>query len=433
MARRVRDAKLETRAARSKLPPRGKPYYKSIGPQLHVGYRRNTTTGGVWVVRAYAGDGKYKVETIGAADDMLDADGQKVLNFWQAQDRARERHRQLPAERLGPPLTVKAVVEEYLAAREASRLPDGSYRLKGHVLSDPIAGKLLSELTSGDLAAWRAGLAAKGLKAASVTRTSADLKAALNAATVRHSKQLPAGFPLEVKNGLKSSKAGAPAARPLQVLPDADIRAILAAGAEVDAEGDWGGDLYMLLVLLAATGARFSQVARITVGDVQVAQWRIMVPVSHKGQGAKAVTHTARRVGADVLALLKPALAGRTGHEPLLRRPRWKQTARFAWVKVSRGQWLNPSELSRPWKTVRQKAGLSADIVPYAFRHSSIVRGLREGLPVRLVAAQHDTSSAMIEKHYAAYIVDAMDELSARAVVPLLSAPVSPLKQVGAA
>jgi hypothetical protein len=133
------------------------------------------------------------------------------------------------------------------------------------------------------------------------------------------------------------------------------------------------------------------------------------------------------------LTLLKPALAGRKGHEALLQRPRWKQTGPATWVKDSRGPWLNPSELSRPWKAIRVKAKLSADVVPYAFRHSSIVRGLREGLPVRLVAAQHDTSSAMIEKHYAAYIVDAMDELAGRAVVPLLSAPVSPLKQVDAA
>jgi tRNA A37 threonylcarbamoyladenosine dehydratase len=51
------------------------------------------------------------------------------------------------------------------------------------------------------------------------------------------------------------------------------------------------------------------------------------------------------------------------------------------------------------------------------------VRGLRAALPVRLVAALHDTSSAMIERNYAAYIVDAMDELSAKAIVPLTSTP----------
>ena len=55
-------------------------------------------------------------------------------------------------------------------------------------------------------------------------------------------------------------------------------------------------------------------------------------------------------------------------------------------------------------------------------RHSSIVRGLRAGLPVRLVAAVHDTSAAMIEKHYGAFIVDATEDLLRRAVLPLAPA-----------
>ena len=55
----------------------------------------------------------------------------------------------------------------------------------------------------------------------------------------------------------------------------------------------------------------------------------------------------------------------------------------------------------------------------YALRHSSIVRGLRAGLPIRLVAALHDTSSAMIEAHYAAYIVDVTEDLARRASLSL--------------
>jgi hypothetical protein len=51
------------------------------------------------------------------------------------------------------------------------------------------------------------------------------------------------------------------------------------------------------------------------------------------------------------------------------------------------------------------------------------VRALRTGLPVSLVAQIHDTSAQMIQNHYAAFIVDAMDELAARAVVPLTSIP----------
>lgn len=48
------------------------------------------------------------------------------------------------------------------------------------------------------------------------------------------------------------------------------------------------------------------------------------------------------------------------------------------------------------------------------------MRGLRAGLPVRLVAALHATSVAMIEHHYARWITEGLEEPAARAVVPLI-------------
>jgi integrase len=88
MARRVRDKDIETREARRKLKQSGKPYWRSIGKGLHVGFRKGKT-GGVWVVRHYIGNQHYKVETIATADDIEDADGERVLDFWQAQEAAR--------------------------------------------------------------------------------------------------------------------------------------------------------------------------------------------------------------------------------------------------------------------------------------------------------------------------------------------------------
>ena len=86
MAKRVRDADLETRAARFKLKARGKPYYKVIGQGLHIGYRKGKRAG-MWVVRRYAGASSYVVETIAEADDYADTDGAQVLTFGQAQIR----------------------------------------------------------------------------------------------------------------------------------------------------------------------------------------------------------------------------------------------------------------------------------------------------------------------------------------------------------
>jgi hypothetical protein len=115
MAKRVRDADLETRAARSKLKIRGKPYYKVIGPGLHVGYRKGKRAG-MWVVRRYAGASTYVVETIAEADDHADADGTNVLTFWQAQDEARKIAG--AAQRPSGPYKVRDAISDYLTELE---------------------------------------------------------------------------------------------------------------------------------------------------------------------------------------------------------------------------------------------------------------------------------------------------------------------------
>ena len=385
-------------------------------------------------MRRYLGDEKYAVETIGAADDLADADGAEVLTFHQAQSKARERAEALAEEAriasLGPALTVRDAIEEYLTARERREAKDNGdkglkrdarSRLTKHVLSadEKLAGRPLAALTSDDLAKWRDSLK---MATGSAQRTVNDFKAALNAVARRAKAKLPATIRDTIKDGLATVNATPVVARDAQVLPDADVRSIIAAAWEVDAEGEWEGDLSRIVLVLAATGARFSQVARMTVADVQARERRLMIPVSRKGRGVKNVSHVGVRVGEDVLEALARATAGRKGSSTLFIRPRWEPVAVARWAKGERGPWHSSAELTRPWAEIITRAGLAAGTVPYALRHSSIVRGLRAGLPVRLVAALHDTSSAMIERHYSAFIVDAMDELAARAVVPLTTA-----------
>jgi len=58
-----------------------------------------------------------------------------------------------------------------------------------------------------------------------------------------------------------------------------------------------------------------------------------------------------------------------------------------------------------------------AYVTMYALRHSSIVRMLLLNVPIRLVASLHNTSVAMIEKHYSRYIVEYSDEISRKALL----------------
>jgi integrase len=449
VAKSVRNAKLDSRAARAKLAPSPKPYFISIDEGLYLGYRKGERTKessskrmqGRWVSRRYLGDEKYIVEAIGLADDFSDADGVELLTFHQAAAKARE-GMQAIAEKtrlasLGPVVTVRSATEDYIAARDAqaianrpedgSRIIPGSKGLKKdarsrlkHVLADEkLAAKPLAALTDGDLAKWRKKLQ---MAPASEQRVVNDLKAGLNAAARNYKNQLPADIRETIRDGLAKVGTAPAATREAQVLPDSDVRAIISAALEVDREGGWEGDLGRIVLALAATGGRFSQLVRMAVADVQPAQKRVMLPTSFKGRGEKQKKHTAVPVGDDVLTALSEATAGRNGHELLLLRPHWRQIGPAKWEKSERGPWFAAAELRRPWAAIITRAGLAPGTVPYSLRHSSIVRGLRAGLPISLVAKVHDTSASVIEKSYGHFIDDSLGELAARAVILLAPA-----------
>jgi integrase len=426
-------SKIGTREQRKKLKPSGKPYFEELERGLDFGYRKGTRER-KWVVRRLiVGERKYKSETIGAADDFADADGVEVLTYHQARDWARERTQALAEETriasLGPAVTIRSAIEEYIAARDARERghafagskglkKDARSRLK-HVLADEkLAAKPLAALTDDDLATWRKGLR---MEATSAQRVVNDLKAALNAAARSAKARLPANIRDTIKDGLRTENAAPAVAREAQVLTDADVRAIISAAWEVDAGGGWEGDLARIVLVLAATGARFSQVIRMKVADVQAE--RLMIPTSRKGRGEKQKTHVSVYVGDDVWAALSRATAGRKGSDPLFLRPHWRQIGPAKWEKGERGPWFAAAELSRPWRAIIARAGKAAGTVPYSLRHSWIVRGLGAGLPAQLVAAMADTSEAMVQRHYGHFVDDALGELAKRAVVPLTTAP----------
>jgi len=167
MARRVRDASLESRAARSKLQARGKPYYRAIGQGIHLGYRKGKTEG-KWVLRRYVGDQDYKVETIAVADDLIDADGAGVLTFYQAQERARA----IIAEKVySGPYRVSDAIENYLLYL-GDRGWGTDCRSRKHIL--PVLGDVqVDDLTADQIQAWHRGMMVTG-KDARASQSSAN-------------------------------------------------------------------------------------------------------------------------------------------------------------------------------------------------------------------------------------------------------------------
>ena len=424
MARTVTDAKLESRTARSKLVIRKKPFYRSLEPGRHIGYYKGAQ-GGVWLARLNDA-GKYREQSLGTADDVRDANGSDVLSFAQAQDAARAWfvvYEIAKAKRNVPPTpTVRNVVESYIEARnmrERTRRQDklvnssAAYKLTVHVLEKTeLADTRLSDLSVSDLREWRRSLPGTS---ASGQRITNDFKAALN-----HSAQ--GVLRLVIRDGLAALSGDGSGLTPgiakmaeNKILADDEVRQLLEA---IKGLGD--EDFYRMCFVLAATGARFAQVHRLKVRDVQLVRQRIMMPPSHKGRvGSQSRPPIPTPIGEDLIETLLPIIENRSPNEPLLERWRHIQIGPLEWKRDRRAAWRTASELSRPLRAAAKLADLPPTTSSYSFRHSSIVRGLREGLPVRLVAQLHDTSVHMIERNYTQFFADALEDVARRALVRL--------------
>lgn len=164
MARSQRDSKLDTRAARLRLKV-GQRYYLQTAQGVALGYRRTTDGFGNWQVRVMMPDTCYDFRALGRADDYLDANGDDVLNFFQAQQKAREAaeamlNPALVAARAQKPLTVADAAKSYLTwykdHRQAFRTTE--HTVTAHIL--PTFGDtLLSALTTTSIRAWHHMLA----------------------------------------------------------------------------------------------------------------------------------------------------------------------------------------------------------------------------------------------------------------------------------
>jgi hypothetical protein len=96
-----------------------------------------------------------------------------------------------------------------------------------------------------------------------------------------------------------------------------------------------------------------------------------------------------------------------------------KATDAPLFVKPSGQRW-SKSDHSRLFARVVKAEAISVEdgkiVTINALRHTSIVRQLLGNVPVRVVAALHDTSVAMIERTYSRYIADHTDAMARAAM-----------------
>src|SRR5262245_45775262 len=384
MARRPRSNSLETRTNRLKLPVRRKPHcFTAIAPGIALAYRRGKDRN-AWVMRVADGKGGNWTKNLpGIPDDHEDANGEGVLDFWQAQDKARQLAR--GTVETGRPVTVAEALSDYERDLRARGGLTGNVSRVRHHLPPSLATKPVAMLTSRELQHWRDGLA---MKPATVNRTTHILKAACNLAA-RHDARIVNTNAWKV--GLASLRDSHRARN--VILTDEQVRALIeAAYADDPAFG-------LLTETAATTGARPSQLVRLEVGDLQADRGdpRVMMPSSRKGHAGKRVERKAVPITPALALKLRQAAGGRDASAPLLLRADGKP-------------WSAPSADHRlPFARAVACAALKPSVTFYALRHSSIVRQILAGTPLRVVAVAHDTSTMMIERTYSRHISDHAD------------------------
>jgi integrase len=374
MARKIRDSVLQTRTGRLALPVRRKPHFVRIGLGISLGYRRNNV-GGTWVLRVANGKGGAATKAIGSADDYDDANGDDVLTFWDAQDRAKVIARVGSASARRAPLTVRVAAETYLEAlhaRNANSARDARGRLNKHFL--PTFGDLLiTALTKTRLDRWLAGLVSKSDETENVRRSkdSANrvlsmVKALLNHAMHDPSNELTDDHAWRL---VKPFKGVGEARRVHYTMEQA--RALIDA-APYD-------DFADLLTAGFLTGARYGELIRCNVSDYDPNAKTLRVD-------GKTGTRTIV-LQPDAVSFFNRVASDRNSEEPLLRR-------------ADGGRW-NRSHQQRRMAATLERAGLDPDGTFYALRHTYISRAIEGRIPLNIIATNCGTSVRMIEKTYA--------------------------------
>jgi integrase len=400
MARLVRDARLEKREQRLRLPVQKKPHWRSISEGQHIGYYRGARVG-KWVARhripGSAGD--YRQITLGEADDVADADGEVILDWKQADARARAWFAEMETAggRKKGPYTVSAALDDYMKGFEGKSVTATRSRIEAIIR--PALGHLeVSKLKSDDIADWlnaRAKSPAR-LRTKACAQTPNERQAATDEALRRRRSTanrdltvLKAALNRAYRKGkvdsddawrkvLPFKKADAPK---LRYLTDDECRRVVNA-----ADADWRPMIQAALV----TGARYGELSKLEARDFD-AQARTLWLRETKGGAQRAVY-----LEAEGVELFKQHTAGKEPTSPVFPRPDGKPWA--------------ASQQRRPLIAACQKA----KIEPAGFHDLRRTYGARlalKGVPMAVIAeAMGHKDERITRKHYAhlspSYVAD---------------------------
>jgi integrase len=377
---------------------RNAPYWCTISAGRALGYRKGRT-GGSWLARYRSKSGERHQKVLGSADDHLDAENSSVLTFSDAQKTARAWFDQLDQNHGVRPAryTVGDALDDYLEAFTGKSKDKTTWAAERYIR--PVLGsEEVSALTTERIftylrelakrpAEYRAdkkgrrklrpqGDGSERSRRASANRVFAVLKAALNAAFQNGKVPTDAAW-RKVK---PFAKVDSPR---IQYLSPAEARQVVAAAAD---------DFRPLVQAALLTGARWSELCRMRMRDVDLVAGVILVPVTKAGrpryihlsdEGVSLFTSLCRAGEPDDLVFLN-----------------------------RHGRPFGTTHQVRPMQEACAKAGV-AHVGFHILRHTYGSRLAMAGVPMAVIAeALGHSDERITRKHYAhlspSYVRDAI-------------------------
>jgi integrase len=406
MSGTVKHARLESQSARARLKRGRQPHWQAlVEGRVHLGWQCwKGEPVGRWLLRRYIGDGKYRVQALGRADDAARADGADVLSFEQAKAKAHAMVASPNGNGNDPivRLTVRQAMHRYIDFKHQKGQPVGDLISRSNVHIIPTLGDLVvSELIAEQLRRWLATMAAapaqrraKGSKPqyrpepttdeehrqrrASANRVLTMLKAALN-----HAYD---------EGHVASRDAWGRRLAPFEKVEVARVRYLTVAEAErlINAcEPDFRSLVHAGL----ETGCRYGELIRLEVCDFNPDAATLAIRQSKSGKPRHVV------ITEEGAAFFRQQTAGGSGHELMFRH--------------GDGGASKTSEQARPMKEACECAEIKPTISFHILRHTWASLAVMNGTPLLVVAKNlGHADTRMVEKHYGhlapSFIADAI-------------------------
>lgn len=386
----ARHAKLDTPTARKKLSPRHAPYWDLVSETCSLGYRRGSANkSGTWLAKYSPQDGNKRIQKkIGAADDLLPADGVVCLSYQQAKAKAIEWFPIAAQISTGAlprrgGYTVKNACDDYLKKLEgySRSVRSTRYSVNANVL--PVLGGIqVEKLTRIQIEQWHRDFVQKRTRkpAHGLDRNSEE--------AVRRRKDTANRNLVIVKAALNHCLAEGKVActnfawkwvKPFKGVSNARTRFLSDDEARTlvnHCPPDFGlmvrGGLY--------SGMRYSELARIQVRDFD--------PISGTVLVAQSKAARPRRIYLDdeAISFFQSVCVGRSGEAPIF-------------IQKSGRRWEKDAA-----KGLMAAAVRSANISSTTFhelRHSAASRWARLGLSLAEIATQLGHADVRMTQRYA--------------------------------